>query len=47
MEGLSREESFFLNEEIDRMDTTVLDCLGEEDESPGEVTVDDADIDDF
>lgn len=41
MEGLTREEAFFLNEEIDRMDTSVLDCLAEEDEPLSELTLDD------
>lgn len=43
MEGLSREEAFFLNEEIDRMDTSVFDCLADEDEPLGELTLDDLD----
>ena len=47
MEGLSREEAFFLNEEIDRMDDTVFDCLVEEDEPVGQVMVDEAEFDDF
>ena len=47
MEGLSREESFFLNEEIDRMDTTVFDCLADDDEPVSEVSFDDRDFDDF
>jgi hypothetical protein len=41
MEGLTRDEAFFLNEELDRMDTSVLDCLADEDEPFGELTLDD------
>jgi len=47
MDGLSREEAFFLNEEIDRMDTSIFDCLAEEDEPVGEVSLADVDFDDF
>jgi hypothetical protein len=46
MEGLTKEETFFLNEEIDRMDTSVFDCLADEDEPLGELTLDDLDADD-
>lgn len=46
MEGLTREEAFFLNEEIDRMDTSLLDCLTEEDEPMGELMSDEVDLDD-
>ena len=47
MERLTREEAFFLNEEIDRMDTSVLECLADEDEPLGEVAFDDFEIEDF
>jgi hypothetical protein len=47
MEGLSREEAFFLNEEIDRMDTSVLDCLADEDEPFSELALDPGDLEDF
>jgi len=47
MEWLTREESFFLNEEIDRIDTSILDFLVDEDEPMGELKLDDADLDDF
>jgi hypothetical protein len=46
MEGLTKEEAFFLNEEIDRMDTTVFDCLAEDDEPLDELTLDDAELED-
>lgn len=47
MEGLSREEAFFLNEEIDRVDTSVLDCLADEEEPMGEIAFEDMDFDEF
>lgn len=47
MEGLTRDEAFFLNEEIDRVDTSVLDCLADEDEPLGQVAFDDLEIEDF
>ena len=47
MEGLSRDEAFFLNEEIGRMDDTVFDCMADEDEPVGQVTADEADFDEL
>jgi hypothetical protein len=47
MEGLSREQAFFLNEEIDRMDTSILDFLAEEDEPASVVMGDDGELDEL
>ena len=47
MEGLTKEEAFFLSQEIDRMDTSIFDCLADEDEPLGELMLDDADFEDL
>jgi hypothetical protein len=47
MDGLTRDEAFYLNEEIDRIDTSILDFLADEDEPLGGLTADDTEVDDF
>ena len=46
MDGLTKEDIFHLNEEIDRLDTSVLDCLADESMMLKELMLDESAVED-